>query len=137
MPLPESTALRLRTQLDCLPTLLAGVTPEALGRHPLPGTWSARENLAHLARYQEVFLSRMRRLQTEDNPLLPRYRAEDDPEWPWWIQREAQEILQVLRTQRTTLVQEVQPLTLNPAVSRSRAGQDGAERQNFGANRGR
>ena len=28
-------------------------------------------------------------------------------------------------------------VNLNPAVSRSRAGQDGAERQNFGANRGR
>ena len=111
MPLPESTAGRLRTQLDCLPTLLAGVTPEALERHPLPGQWSAREHLAHLARYQEVFRSRLRRLQVEDRPLLPRYRAEEDPEWPWWMQREAQEILQILRTQRATLVQEVQKLT--------------------------
>ena len=111
MLLPESTALRLKAQLDCLPTLLAGVSEEALARQPVPGKWSARENLAHLARYQEVFINRLRRMQTEDNPLLPRYRAEDDPEWPLWINREAQGILTTLHAQRTILVHEIQGLT--------------------------
>ena len=110
MPLPESTALRLKAQLDCLPIFLAGICEEALARQPVPGKWSARENLAHLARYQEVFINRLRRMQTEDNPLLPRYRAEDDPEWPLWINREAQEILTTLHAQRTILVHEAQSM---------------------------
>ena len=111
MSLPESTALRLRTQLDCLPTILAGVTEEALERQPVPEKWSARQNLAHLARYQEVFLSRLRRVQTEIDPILPRYRAEDDPEWPLWINRKAKDVLKKLSAQRTILVHEVQRMT--------------------------
>jgi uncharacterized damage-inducible protein DinB len=107
MQLPESTALRLRTQLDCLPTILAGVTDDALERRSIPGKWSAREVLAHLARYQDVFLSRLRRLRTESNPILPRYRAEDDPEWPLWINRETTEIFEVLQAQREVLMHEV------------------------------
>lgn len=111
MQVPESTALRLRTQLDSLPTILAGITNDALERQSVPGKWSGREILAHLARYQDVFLSRIRRIQTEGNPLLPRYRAEDDPEWPSWINREAKEILKTLHSQRTILVLEVESMT--------------------------
>ena len=111
MPLPESTALRLRSQLDCLPTLLTGVTEEALARQLVSGKWSARQNLAHLARYQEVFLSRLRRMRSEQSPLLPRYRAEDDPAWPLWIDRATKDILKILSAQRTILMQEVQRMT--------------------------
>src|SRR5260370_41930353 len=46
MGLPESTAIRLRTQLDCLPTILAGISEGALDRRPLSENGSSRENLA-------------------------------------------------------------------------------------------
>lgn len=110
MQLPESTALRLRIQLDCLPIILSEISDDALERS-IPGKWSAREVLAHLARYQDVFLGRIRRLQTESNPMLPRYRAEDDPEWLSWITRRRTEVLQILRTQREILVHEVANMT--------------------------
>jgi hypothetical protein len=82
--LPETTAVRLRTQLDTLPLLLDGVDGAALERRPAPGKWSAREQLAHLARYHEVTGERLRRILAEPEPVFPRYRAEDDPEWPRW-----------------------------------------------------
>ena len=82
--LPETTAVRLRTQLDVLPLLLAGVDGAALERRRAPGTWSAREQLAHLARYHEVTGERLRRILAQPEPVFPRYRAEDDPEWPRW-----------------------------------------------------
>ena len=107
MALPESTLLRLRTQLDCLPTLLAGVFDDALERKPLPDKWSARENLAHLARYQSVFLDRFNRLTTELHPVLPRYKAEDDPEWKFWITCSKSEIFESLQTQRQELIRQV------------------------------
>ena len=108
MPLPESTWLRLDTQLDCLSTLLAGIADDALERKPSPDKWSARENLAHLARYQHVFQERLQRIRTEDRPALPRYRAEEDPEWNSWAPRPATELLNDLRTQRDQLIREVQ-----------------------------
>ena len=104
MALPESTWLRLKTQLDCLPTLLAAIDEHSLERRRLPGKWSARENLAHLARYQNVFLSRLDRIRTEDCPTLPAYRAENDPEWALWVNRPAGEILDNLRTHRAELI---------------------------------
>src|ERR1700733_13191669 len=113
MALPESTWLRLKTQLDCLPTLLAGISEDALERRPSPNQWSARENLAHLARYQEVFLGRLRRIRTEDHPMLLRYRAEDDPEWNSWANRPSTEILNGLRTQRQTLIGQIEKLPDN------------------------
>ena len=111
MQLPESTAFRLRTQLDCLSTILPGSLDEVLERRPIPEKWCPREILAHLARYQNLFLSRIHRIKTESNPLLSRYRAEDDPEWKSWIRLDSSEIFQILRTQRATLVQQVECMT--------------------------
>ena len=110
MQLPESTIARLRTQLDCLPTILAGVSDDALELRSIPGRWCAREILAHLTRYQDVFVSRLRRIQTENRPVLARYRAEEDPELPSWINRGTAQILEALQTQREALVCEVEKM---------------------------
>ncbi len=120
MGLPESTAIRLRTQLDCLPAILAGVSEESLNRRPNPGKWSARENLAHLARYHEMFLERIERIRNEDRPLLARYAAENDPEWPRWAAMPAGELLARLRALRAELLELIQKLSeaeLSPAGS--------------------
>jgi uncharacterized damage-inducible protein DinB len=106
METPETTLIRLRTQLDCLPILLGGVSEIALDNRPIAGKWSAREHLAHLARYQEMFLSRMQRIRSEDSTLLPRYRAEDDAQWPRWMALPMREILESLRSLRAQLVSD-------------------------------
>jgi len=111
MGLPESTAIRLRTQLDCLPIILAGVSEDSLNRRPQPEKWSARENLAHLARYHEMFLERIKRILGEERPLLGRYVAEDDPQWLRWKTMPASELLARLRTLRAGMLALVQPLS--------------------------
>jgi uncharacterized damage-inducible protein DinB len=111
MDAPETTVTRLRMQLDCLPILLSGVPESALDNRPIAGKWSARENLAHLARYQELFFARMQRIRNEDCPLLPRYRAEDDAEWPQWVLTPMPGILTSLRSLRAQLVKEVESLS--------------------------
>lgn len=111
MGLPDATAIRLKTQLDCLPIILAGVSEDSLNRRPKPEKWSARENLAHLARYQEMFLERIARIRREDRPLLARYVAEDDPQWPHWMAMPAGELLERLQTLRAEMIQRVQLLS--------------------------
>jgi len=126
MGLPESTAIRLRTQLDCLPTILAGVSEESLNRRPNPEKWSARENLAHLARYHEMFLERIERIRNEDKPLLARYAAETDPQWPPWAALPASEVLTRLRALRVELLERVQELSeaeLSRSAVHSRFGE--------------
>src|SRR5207302_1319310 len=103
MGLPQACRLRLKTQLDCLPVLLAGVDHGALEKKPVPEKWSGLENMAHLARYHEMFLARLDRIRLEERPVLPRYRAEDDPEWPRWIAMPVDEVLAHLQKLRSEL----------------------------------
>lgn len=110
MDAPQTTVTRLRTQLDCLPILLAGVPEAALDYRPSAGKWSARENLAHLARYQQMFFSRVQRIRSEDCPILPRYRAEEDAEWQEWMLLPMAGIMTSLRSLRAQLVSEVDQL---------------------------
>ena len=84
---------RLTTQLETLPLVLGGATPEALQKRPAAGQWSAYENLAHLARHHEVFLERLHRIVTEERPRLSRYRVEEDSDWPQWSARPTDAVL--------------------------------------------
>ncbi|HVR09884.1 MAG TPA: DinB family protein [Thermoanaerobaculia bacterium] len=117
--LPETTAVRLRTQLDTLPLLLAGVDDDALERRPAPGKWSAREQLAHLARHHEVTGERLRRILAEPEPSLPRYRAEEDPEWPRWAALPLAAVTAELAARRAGLVAAVAAI---PPADLSRRG---------------
>lgn len=111
MSVPAALVDRLHTQLDALSFVLARATPSALEARPRPDEWSARENLAHLARHHAVFIERLRRLLAEDRPVLGRYRAEDDPDWPAWAALPLDGILERLGTLRTELVSLVRRLT--------------------------
>lgn len=107
----DSTRIRLATQLDALPVILDDASDEQLDRRPPSGGWSARENLAHLARYHEVFIERIGRILGEDRPLFERYRAEEDPEWPRWTAMRRDELLHQLRGSRQELMSLVERLT--------------------------
>ena len=115
MPIPASLLARLETQLEALDPILARASPAALDARPRADEWSARENLAHLARHHAAFLERMARLLAEDRPALGRYRAEDDPEWPAWAGLPADEAVARLRRLRANLIALVR--SLSPAQS--------------------
>jgi hypothetical protein len=112
---PAALLARLESQLGALDLILARATPAALNARPRPEEWSARENLAHLARHQAVFLERLRRLLAEERPVLGRYRAEEDPEWPAWATLPPDEVLSRLRALRAELVADVR--AMSPAES--------------------
>ncbi len=107
----ENALCRLETQLEVIPGLLAGAGEEAAAARPASGQWSARENLAHLARYHAVFLDRIRRILDEDSPNLGRYRAEEDPAWEEWRGLPLEEILARLKVLRGKIVSLVRGLS--------------------------
>jgi uncharacterized damage-inducible protein DinB len=102
--LSPSTLLRLETQLEVIPLLLAGATPEAVLARPASGQWSAHENLAHLARHHAVFLERLRRILGESAPSLGQYRAEADAAWPEWSCLSTEEVLNRLHALRAEII---------------------------------
>jgi uncharacterized damage-inducible protein DinB len=107
----NSRLQRCETQLqDFLAEALRGVTLESLSRRANPEKWSAAENLAHLARYHQIFLERLERILTEESPSLRGYRAEDDPEWPRWTSMQPQQVLANLSALRTKLMARLRSL---------------------------
>lgn len=89
--------------------LLGGATPAQLAYAP-EGKWSAQQNLAHLGRYCEMFTERIERVLREDQPELPRYRAEDDPGFGAWLERSPQEVIRDLEQARQRMLERVQSL---------------------------
>lgn len=59
-----------------LHALMAGLSEEQLRRRPSQGEWSIKEVLCHLRDTTEIHELRMRRVVTEENPLLPAFDQE-------------------------------------------------------------
>ena len=113
--MPNSNSSRLQrceTQLqDFLAVTLSGVSLETLSANVVPGKWSAHEQLAHLARYHQIFLQRIDRILSEQTPEFPRYRAEDDPEWPAWSGLPTPQLLVRISSMRAKLMARLRSLT--------------------------
>lgn len=90
---------------------LHGVPVEKILQPPATGKWSANEHLAHLARYQQVFLERVDRILKEKSPVFPRYRAEEDPEWERWRQFAYKEVVAELAAGRERLIARLKALS--------------------------
>ena len=111
MAIAASTRIRLERQFDALPVILDEANARFAEIAPGDGGWSARENVAHLARHAHVFLERLERLLVEDRPDLGTYRPEIDPEWSSWRTLPLDEALRRLRNARVRLIIWVDALT--------------------------
>lgn len=107
----SSLLQRCETQIqDFLAVALSGVPVESLTVRLVPGKWSAHEQLAHLARYHQIFLQRIDRILAERAPEFSRYRAEDDPEWPAWRDLPTQQLLARISSMRAKLMARLRAL---------------------------
>ena len=102
--------MRLRTQLSSLPALLEGVRRRDYDVR-VGGKWSVSQNVAHLARYHEVTIDRVRQMLSEAEPNIESYRAETDPEWPEWDGLSFEEAVQRLHAARAALIGILEGLT--------------------------
>jgi uncharacterized damage-inducible protein DinB len=108
----SSRLQRCETQLrDFLAEALPGGGLSSLTDKPASGKWSAHEPLAHLARYHQIFLERIGRILAESAPAFPRYRAEEDPEWPRWSGLPTEQVLARLSGMRAKLMSRLRSLS--------------------------
>ncbi|PZA05919.1 MULTISPECIES: DinB family protein [unclassified Meiothermus] len=107
----DKTALlgRLETQLSALELILRA-PPEALDAHPIPEKWSARQNLAHLGRFHEVFLARLEQILAEDNPRLASRTPDNDPDLAAWMELPTPEIINRIRPLRLEILERLRDL---------------------------
>ncbi|MEZ6064960.1 MAG: DinB family protein [Planctomycetaceae bacterium] len=50
---------------------IADMTPEQLDAAPIPGKWSTRQIICHIADFEPVYADRMKRVIAEEQPGLP------------------------------------------------------------------
>jgi hypothetical protein len=83
----ESAKTRIRYQLETAGELRSGLSESQLRQRSIPDKWSAFEQLAHLASYQEHFLFRIQSILQDQEPRFGRYVAEEDPEFEHYLQK--------------------------------------------------
>ena len=49
---------------------IAGMTPEQIDAAPVPGKWSTRQVVCHLADFEPIYADRMKRSIAEDEPTI-------------------------------------------------------------------
>ncbi len=103
MALSTSASTRLQYQHKTIPELIDGLNEVALRQNPQPGKWSAFDNIAHLAAYQQIFLTRLERIKTEDAPAFERYVGDNDPLFLQYQQWELKTLLYELEECRAVV----------------------------------
>jgi hypothetical protein len=73
---------------------------DRLSLQPQPGKWSIKDNVAHLAKYQPIFIDRVHRILLGGEPAFESYRAENDTEFAAWQSWEIQTLLDRLHADR-------------------------------------
>jgi len=84
---------------------LDGFPAESLTAHPIPGKWSAREIVHHLADSESASAIRLRRLLVEDKPLIQGYDQEQFASKLRYNERDMAPALEAFRSARATTAQ--------------------------------
>lgn len=111
MKIYESLSDRLRNQHQAIENILPPLSPAHLLVRPQPGKWNILENVAHLGRYQGVFVERIHNILQTEEPSFGRYIAEEDPEFENWKNMSADTMLQQIRHDRNAIYSLITNLT--------------------------
>jgi hypothetical protein len=90
---------------------LEGFPEEGLSAHPIPGKWSAREIVQHLADSEMNSAIRLRKLLTEESPQIQGYDQEAYAARLSYNERDIAPALDALRGARATTAQLLDAMT--------------------------
>ena len=90
---------------------LEGFDEESLSSHPVPGKWSAREVVQHLADSEMNSAIRLRKLLTEESPQIQGYDQENYAARLRYNERDIAPALDALRGARATTGQLLDSMT--------------------------
>jgi uncharacterized damage-inducible protein DinB len=107
MPMPSSVSTRLRYQHKSLLDFISTLSDEQIRSHPVPGKWSIFEQIVHLQTYQLIFIARIKQMLEGENPLFPRYKADDDPVFLEYCGKSSREVIQDLLSIRKQMASEL------------------------------
>jgi hypothetical protein len=72
---------RLKTQHHAIENIVSAIDTNRMLLRPLPNKWNIHDNIAHLVRYQPIFIGRINEILIKESPSFGRYSADEDPEF--------------------------------------------------------
>jgi uncharacterized damage-inducible protein DinB len=102
---------RLKYQHTSLDILVAELDSDHLTYRPEPGKWNIHDNIAHLAVYQPIFISRINTILINDKPSFDPYKADNDETFLEWREWPTNALLSRLFADREKLYQLVTNLS--------------------------
>ena len=106
-----SLLARLNNQHESIAHLIQNLDTMRLTIEVIPGKWSIKDNIAHLATYQPIFLERVQVILTIDEPVFERYKADYDPEFEACQQQTVPALLSRIEDDRKTIYDTISSLT--------------------------
>ena len=103
MKLPEATRSRLLHQNLVIEGLLLGLTEEQLNLEFYTGKWTIHQQLAHLASYNQTFITRVNIIMESFNAKFHFYVADNDPEFLLAVEMPHNYLMNYLREGRQTI----------------------------------
>ena len=120
---------------EIIRTAISGLRNEQLDAKPVPGRWSIRQVICHIADFEPIYADRMKRVLVEDNPTMFGGNPDAFAAGLHYEQRSVQEELELIQAvrrqlavilrntdvedfQRTGVHSEAGPLTLETLLER-------------------
>ncbi len=100
MKVYEALQSRLKNQHLAIEQIISGLSETDFLHQPAPGKWNINNHIAHLTRYQKVFMGRIEKIRKGNDPVFGRYIAEDDPELEWYLNKPKAILLEILIADR-------------------------------------
>ena len=89
---------------------IAGMTPEQIDAAPIPGKWSTRQVVCHLADFESVYGDRMKHVIAEDQPTFAGGFHQQFAEHLAYDKREIEEELRLIKVVRSQLARILRTL---------------------------
>ncbi len=104
---------------------IAGMTDEQINAAPIPGKWSTRQVVCHIADFEPVYADRMKRAIAEDQPTIFGGDPDAFAARLAYDQRDIEEELQMIESVRThmaRILRTLKPDQFQRTVNHSDAG---------------
>ncbi|MGO9480764.1 MAG: DinB family protein [Candidatus Kryptoniota bacterium] len=101
----------MKNQHEIIRNIIHGLDEKRLTAQAEPGKWSIHDNIAHLAKLQTLYLERVHKILTQEEPAIQNYLPENDPDFESWRKWDTKSLLQRLDDDRKQIYKVVTKLT--------------------------
>jgi hypothetical protein len=107
----SSLTSRLKDQHKAITPIIIKLNDRQIQHHYIKGKWSIHEHIAHLAKYQPIFIDRVRKVLLMDDPEFEAYNAEEDDGFEIYCAFTTYELLKKISTDREVIYNLVTKLS--------------------------